>query len=155
MVERSFTTEGVHQGYIEPHACVANVGIDGTAELWCTTQGQFTVRNLCTGVLKMDAAHLRVTASEIGGGFGGKTTVFVEPVALTLSKKAGRPVKIVMSRDEVFRASGPTASTSMTVKIGATKDGRVVAGEAHLKYQGGAFAGSPVGAGRDVRLHAL
>ncbi|MCK5365064.1 MAG: xanthine dehydrogenase family protein molybdopterin-binding subunit, partial [Gammaproteobacteria bacterium] len=79
-----------------------------------------------------------------GGGFGGKTTVFIEPVALALSRKAGRPVRLVMSRDEVFRATGPTSSTSMWVKAGVTKDGRMTAGEAVLKYQGGAFAGSPV-----------
>src|SRR3546814_9212268 len=105
------------------------------------------VRDVCAQLLGMDVSKLRVTASEIGGGFGGKTTVFIEPVALALSRKAGRPVKLVMARDEVFRASGPTASTSIRVKIGVTKDGRITAGDAVLKYQGGAFAGSPVEAG--------
>jgi len=89
--------------------------------------------------LGMEASQLRVTASEIGGGFGGKTTVFIEPVALMLSKKAGRPVKIVMTRDEVFRATGPTVSTSIDVKIGMTKDGRITGAEAQLRYSGGAY----------------
>ena len=146
IIERHFATEGVHQGYIEPHACVANVGSDGTGELWLCTQGHYGVRALCAGLLGMDASHLRVTASEIGGGFGGKTTVFMEPLALALSRKASRPVKIVMSRDEVFRASGPTSSSVMRARIGVKRDGRIVAGEAELKFQGGAFAGSPVGA---------
>jgi CO/xanthine dehydrogenase Mo-binding subunit len=92
----------------------------------------------------MDLSKLRVTASEIGGGFGGKTTVFIEPVACALSRKAGRPVKLVMNRDEVFLATGPTSSTSMWVKLGAKRDGRITAAEALLKYQGGAFPGSPV-----------
>ena len=90
-------------------------------------------------MMGMEASQLRVTASEIGGGFGGKTTVFIEPVALMLSKKAGRPVKIVMTRDEVFRATGPTVSTSTDVRIGMTRDGRITAAEAHLRYSGGAF----------------
>ncbi len=147
IVEHDFKTAATHQGYIEPHACVGSVGADGQGELWCCTQGHFYVRNACAAMLGMDLSHLRVTASEIGGGFGGKTTVFIEPVALALSRKAGRPVKIVMSRDEVFRASGPTSSTSMSVKIGATRDGRITAAEAVLKFQGGAFAGSPVDLG--------
>jgi len=85
-----------------------------------------------------------VTASEIGGGFGGKTTVFIEPVALALSLKANHPVKVVMSRSEVLRASGPTSSTSIDVKIGMKKDGTITAGDATLRYQGGAFPGSAV-----------
>ncbi len=142
IVERSFTTEATHQGYIEPHACLANVGGDGQGELWVCTQGHFMVRDTCAQLLGMDVSKLRVTASEIGGGFGGKTTVFIEPVALALSRKAGRPVKLVMTREEVFKATGPTSSTSIWVKIGVTKDGRITAADSVLKYQGGAFPGS-------------
>jgi CO/xanthine dehydrogenase Mo-binding subunit len=144
VVQRRFRTEAAHQGYIEPHACLASVGTDGQGELWCCTQGHYMVRNTCAALLGMDVSKLRVTASEIGGGFGGKTTVFLEPVALALSRKAGRPVKLVMSRDEVFRASGPTASSTMRVKIGITNAGRIAAAEAEFKFQGGAFAGSLV-----------
>src|ERR1700676_5488941 len=147
VIERSFKTEATHQGYIEPHACLASVGSDGQGELWVCTQGHFMVRNTCAELLGMDVSKLRVTASEIGGGFGGKTTVFIEPVALALSRKAGKPVKIVMSREEVFRASGPTSSATVWVKIGVKKDGRITAGDAVLKYQGGAFPGSPVDMG--------
>ncbi len=139
IVERSYKTEQTHQGYIEPHACLASVGPDGQGELWVTTQGHFTFRNVCAALLGMDIAKLKVTSSEIGGGFGGKTHVWVEPVALALSRKANRPVKLVMTRDEVFRATGPTCSTSIDVKIGATKDGRITAATATLRYQDGAF----------------
>ena len=145
VVEREFATKPVHQGYIEPHACVASFSEDGLAELWCTTQGHHMVRSYCTQLLGMEVSKLRVTASEIGGGFGGKTTVFIEPVALLLSRKCGRPVKMVMSREEVFRGSGPTSGAKVWVKVGATKDGRITAGEAVLKFEAGAFAGaSPV-----------
>jgi CO/xanthine dehydrogenase Mo-binding subunit len=147
IVERSFRTEATHQGYIEPHACLADLRADGSADVWCCTQGHYMVRTMCASLLGLDISRLRVTASEIGGGFGGKTVVFLEPLALALSRKAGRPVKMVMSREEVFRATGPTASSAMRVKIGIRKDGRLTAGDAELKYQGGAFPGSLVDMG--------
>lgn len=147
VIERTYRTEATHQGYIEPHACLATMGPDGQAELWCCTQGHYMVRNTCAAILGLEQGQLRVTASEIGGGFGGKTTVFLEPVALMLAKKSGRPVKMVMNRSEVLRATGPTASTSIDVRIGMTKDGRITAAFAELRYQGGAYPGSPVDMG--------
>jgi CO/xanthine dehydrogenase Mo-binding subunit len=142
IVERSFKTEQTHQGYIEPHACVANFSTDGTADLWVCTQGHFVYRQHCAKLLGMDVSKLRVTSSEIGGGFGGKTHVWAEPIALALSRKAGRPVKLVMTRDEVFRASGPTSATSIDVKIGARKDGTITAAEATLRYTCGPYTGA-------------
>jgi CO/xanthine dehydrogenase Mo-binding subunit len=144
IVEREFNTAPVHQGYIEPHATLASVSEDGSAEVWCSTQGHFIVRAHCARLLGMDIGKIRVTASEIGGGFGGKTVVYLEPLAVALSKKAKRPVKMVMSREDVFKSSGPTSGANVRVKMGATKDGKFVAGFAELKYQAGAFPGSPV-----------
>lgn len=140
IVERSYRTEQTHQGYIEPHACVANCNPDGTADLWVCTQGHFVYRQTCADLLGLEVSKLRVTSSEIGGGFGGKTHVWAEPVALALSRKAGRPVKLVMSREEVFRASGPTSATSIDVKIGAKTDGTITAAEATLRYSNGPYA---------------
>lgn len=139
IISRTLKTAATHQGYIEPHACLASLGGDGKGELWCCTQGHYYIRSLCAEILQIEESQLRVTSSEIGGGFGGKTTAFIEPIALALSRKAGRPVKMVMSRDEVFKATGPTVSSEIDVKIGMTKDGRITAGEAELRYQGGAF----------------
>ncbi len=147
IVEREFRTAPVHQAYIEPHACLAVVNQDQQAELWVTTQGHWIVRAHCARLLGWDASQIRVTSSEIGGGFGGKTVVYQEPVALALAEKARRPVKMVMSREEVFRASGPAPGTHMNVKIGVKNDGRMVAGYAELKYQAGALPGSPVSQG--------
>jgi len=141
IVEKTYKTEQTHQGYIEPHACLASVGPDGNGELWVTTQGPFVYRDTCAALLGMDVAKLKVTSSEIGGGFGGKTHVWMEPVALALSRKANRPVKLEMTREEVFRSTGPTSSTSVDVKIGAKKDGTITAASANLRYQGGAFPG--------------
>ncbi len=144
IVEREFTTEPVHQGYIEPHAVVADTGEDGRAVVWCSSQGHFMVRTHTAKLLGWEPSRVKVIPAEIGGGFGGKTTVYVEPVATLLSQKAGRPVKIVMSRDEVFRATGPTSGCKMRLKMGARRDGTLVAAEGWLAYQAGAFAGSPV-----------
>ena len=141
IVEKSYKTEQTHQGYIEPHACLASVGPDGHGELWVTTQGPFVYRDTCAALLGMEVAKLKVTSSEIGGGFGGKTHVWMEPVALALSRKANRPVKLEMTREEVFRSTGPTSSTSVDVKIGAKRDGTITAASANLRYQGGAFPG--------------
>ena len=143
IVEDSFTTEAVHQGYIEPHACLATLGADGKGELWCCTQGHWADQVTCAALMGIHSSQLRVTASEIGGGFGGKTTVFIEPVALALSRKTNRPVKIVMSRSEVLRATGPTASASMDIKIGMKKDGTITAAQGTFRTQGGAFPGAP------------
>jgi CO/xanthine dehydrogenase Mo-binding subunit len=147
VVEREFQTPMVHQGYIEPHACVARWGQDGRAVVWTTTQGPFVVRDGSAAILGIDAAMIKVIPTEIGGGFGGKITVYLEPLALVLSRKANRPVKMVMTRDEVFRATGPTSGTKVRVKIGAKSDGTLVAATASLWYEGGAYPGAPSGAG--------
>ncbi len=147
IVEREFRTAMVHQGYIEPHACIARCGEDGRAVVWCTTQGPFVVRDASAAIVGLDPAHVKVIPSEIGGGFGGKIVVYLEPLAIVLSRKAQRPVKMVMSRDEVFRATGPTSGSKIRVKLGARRDGRLVAARASLWYEAGAYRGSPVGAG--------
>jgi CO/xanthine dehydrogenase Mo-binding subunit len=147
VVEGRYTTPAVHQGYIEPHACVASWGADGQCQVWASSQGQFMIRTYCAKILGIEASDIRVTPAEIGGGFGGKTTVYLEPVARALSRQAGAPVKMVMTRDEVFRATGPTSGAVVEVKLGAKSDGSIVAADLVLKYQAGAFPGSPVAPG--------
>ena len=147
VVERTFVTPMVHQGYIEPHACVGSFNADGQATVWCSSQGHFDVRTMTAMALGMDLGDIRVIPAEIGGGFGGKTTIYLEPLAVKLAQKSGRPVKMVMSREEVFRATGPASGTVNTVKVGCTTDGRIVAMQAKLIYESGAYPGSPLGAG--------
>jgi CO/xanthine dehydrogenase Mo-binding subunit len=147
IIERRYSSPPVHQGYIEPHACVVSMAADGQCTIWSSSQGQFMVRAYCAKLLGIDISNIRAIPAEIGGGFGGKTLVYLEPVALALAKKTGRPVKMVMSREEVFRGTGPAAGSVVEVKLGAKKDGTLTAGELTLKYQAGAFPGSPVGPG--------
>lgn len=143
IIERSFTTEPVHQGYIEPHASLAHYQPDGESEMYTASQGHFDMRNQTAALTGIPAGDIRAVPAEIGGGFGGKTVVYTEPVAMQLSKLAGRPVKLAMDRAEVFRATGPTSGIKATVKLGATKDGTIVAADAEFYYQAGAFPGSP------------
>jgi CO/xanthine dehydrogenase Mo-binding subunit len=144
IIEGHYTTEPVHQAYIEPHACLCSYGADGQCTVYSSSQGHFMVRSYVAKLLGIDISNIRCTPAEIGGGFGGKTLVYLEPVALALSKKCGRPVKMQMTREEVFRASGPTSGATMDVKLGAKKDGTIVAAKHVLKYQAGAFPGSPI-----------
>ncbi len=104
---------------------------------------------------KWTPVNIKVIPAEIGGGFGGKTTVYLEPLALLLSKKTGKPVKMTMSRSEVLRATGPTSGSYIRCKIGATKEGKITAAQVWMAYEAGAFPGSPVGAGCMTILDAL
>ena len=150
IVERTFRTKPVHQGYIEPQAVLASASHDGHVDIWCSTQSQFVVRTVCSKILDMKTSQIRVYPTEIGGGFGGKIIPLIEPVAALLSKKSGRPIKIVASREEVFRAMGNAPGSESKVRMGATRDGTIVAADIEVKFQAGAYPGAPIqsGAGR-------
>ncbi|MEQ8584459.1 MAG: xanthine dehydrogenase family protein molybdopterin-binding subunit [Thalassobaculaceae bacterium] len=144
IVERSFTTKPVHQGYIETHACVVSVAPDNRTTIWSSSQGQFMVRAMTAYLTGIPQSNIKAIPAEIGGGFGGKTIVYLEPVATILSRKSGRPVKMVMTREEVMRATGPTSGSKSTVRIGAKKDGTIVAGQGTFYLQAGCLPGSPI-----------
>ena len=105
-----------------------------------------------TGIPQSD---IRAIPAEIGGGFGGKTIVYLEPLATLLAKKSGRPVKMVMTREEVMRATGPTSGSKSTVKIGAKKDGTIVAAQGTFYLQAGALPGLADPRRGGLRLRAL
>ncbi len=147
IVEHEFHTATVHQGYIEPHNATALWNADGTMTIWCSTQGSFSVRHQVSELLGVSMGKIKVVPMEIGGGFGGKIRVYLEPVAALLSKKTGKPVKITMSRADVFEGTGPTPGSYIRVKMGADKSGKLVAAEAYLAYEAGAYPGSPIAPG--------
>jgi CO/xanthine dehydrogenase Mo-binding subunit len=147
IVERNFRTGSVHQGYIEPHVAIAAWNEDQRLKIWTATQGAFNCRQQVSELLQIPVSQCVVFPCEIGGGFGGKIAVYLEPVAALLSRKCGRPVKMVMQRAEVFEGTGPTPGSFVRVKLGAKKDGTLVAGEAWLAYDCGAFPGGVIGPG--------
>jgi CO/xanthine dehydrogenase Mo-binding subunit len=147
VVEREFHTATVHQGYIEPHNATALWNADGHVTIWTSTQGAFSVRQQVAELVGLSVSNIKVVPMEIGGGFGGKIRVYLEPVAAILSKKTGKPVKVLMSRAEVFEGTGPTPGSYIKVKLGVDGDGKITAGEAYMAYEAGAYPGSPIGAG--------
>ncbi len=142
VVEHVYDTKPMHQGYIEPQSCIANVSEDGQVDLWCSTQAPWVYRDRLTDILKLDSAKIRVTPSELGGGFGGKTTFYAEPVAIALSRKAKCPVKMTLTRIEVLKGTGPVSGTWSRIKMGCKKDGTIVAADAELVFQTGPYTGS-------------
>ena len=147
IVEKEYSTATVHQGYIEPQNGAAFWNTNGELTIWVSTQGAFTTRDALAGVLDLPVSKVRVIPMEIGGGFGGKIPIYLEPLTALLSRKAGATVKSAMTRAEVFEATGPTSGSYMHIKMGATNDGKIVAAEAMLAFDAGAFPGSPVTAG--------
>ena len=147
VIEREFTTQTVHQGYIETHNATAHWNEEGQLTIWTSTQGAFSVRDQMAEILQMPVSKVKIVPLEIGGGFGGKISVYLDPVAALLSKRTGHPVKMTMTRDEVFEGTGPTPGSYLKVKMGATNDGRLTAATAYMAYEAGAYPGSPVGAG--------
>lgn len=153
IVEREFTTSTVHQGYIEPQNATALWNSDGAITVWTSTQGAHSVRAQLADMLMLPETRIKVVPMEIGGGFGGKINVYLEPLAALLSRQAGhKPVKLVMNRAEVLMATGPTSGSIIRVKMGASKDGRITAAEVWMAYEAGAFPGSPITSGMSVIL---
>ena len=147
VVEKEFRTATVHQGYIEPHVATSLWNNDGQITVWTSTQGTFSVRQQVAELLDVPLARVKVVPMEIGGGFGGKISVYLAPVAAVLSRKSGAPVQLVMDRADVLQATGPTPGSYIKVKMGADADGRITAAEAWMAYEAGGYPGSPIGAG--------
>ena len=147
VVELEFGNETVHQGYIEPQTASAIWNENGEITVWTSTQGAFTARDSLAPILDVPVSKIRVVPMEIGGGFGGKIPVYLEPLAALLSQKTGRTVKMTMTRAETFESTGPTSGTSMKVKMGATHAGIITAAQADLTFEAGGFPGSMVSAG--------
>ena len=147
IVERTFDTATVHQGYIEPQNATVHWKKDGRVHIWCSTQGPVEVRDGTANALGIPESQVVLTPQEIGGGFGGKFEPYGAPLAAYLSQKTNRPVKIIMTRTEDLEATGPTPGSHIVIKMGATKEGKLTAAKAMLAYESGAYAGSMIGPG--------
>jgi xanthine dehydrogenase molybdenum-binding subunit len=144
VVERTLRTQTVHQGYIEPDSETAWVREDGSVIVWANTQTTFTQRHELAVLLDLPVSRIRVVPTEVGGAFGGKESVRVSALCVALSRQAGLPVRITLSREEVLRATGPATATVSTIKVGARNDGTITAIQARLIYDAGAFPGAPL-----------
>lgn len=150
VLEQTYSSPMVHQGYIEPPACTADFSTLTPSRIWTSTQGHFLIRAMVTSMLGIDLSQLHVIPTEIGGGFGGKNLPYLEAIALLLSMRAGRPVKMVMTREQVLRTAGPGSAFKGWYKIGAKKDGTLTAFEAKIALDSGAFPGAPLHGAMDT-----
>jgi CO/xanthine dehydrogenase Mo-binding subunit len=146
VVERTYRSGFVHQGYIEPHATIAVTDPFGNLVIYTMTQGQFYTRNSTAGVLGLPQNKVKVVNLEIGGGFGSKS-VLLEPLTGWLALKLNAPVKVVMSRTEEFMASTPAPGSVIDIKIGAKKDGTITAIKSRVVYDSGCYSASPLTVG--------
>jgi len=154
VIEREFDIASAHQGYLEMQTSTAFWAPDGKITIWTSTQGSFNAREQISGVLNIPPSQIKVVPMEIGGGFGGKIPVYLEPSAAVLSRKIGRPVRLSMSRKDVFEASGPGAGAVIGMKIGVDANGKIIAAAGDLRYEAGAYPGSPVAAGAECCFSA-
>ena len=138
----TFETQIIHQSYIEPHASLAEADVNGKVTIWTNNQKPFAVRRYISRALGWPMTRIRVIGMQIGGGFGGKLELGLEPYAALLALKAKRPVKMVMSRREEFQAASPRHATRITITTGVTRDMKIVAWRAHLLFDTGAYSGN-------------
>jgi CO/xanthine dehydrogenase Mo-binding subunit len=139
VVENTFTTPVVHHSYIEPHSCVVDAAADGSAKFWSCSKVPYGVREQVANALQIPQEKLVFNPVYIGGDFGGKGDFMDLAVVYLLSKKAGRPVKLVMDYDEEFVAGNPRHASIVHVKTGVKKDGTLVAQHLNFIFDSGAY----------------
>ena len=144
VVEREYRTQVVHQGYIEPNVDSAYVDRQGNVTVWANTQGIFGQRRDIAMIAGVPQSRIKVIPTEVGGGFGGKTNVRCSAIAVALSRKAGEPVRVGLSREEVLRTAGPGNAITCRVKLGAKADGTLTAIDGSFVYDAGGYPGAPM-----------
>ncbi len=137
-LERRYTTPRVHQGYLEPHACI--VSIDGTdVHVWATNKAPFLLRTYLSEASGLPEENIVVNPSPIGGDFGGKGSFMDVPIAYFLAKATGRPVRMVMDYGEELSAGAPRHASIVTVTSGSTEDGQLLAWKVDAVFNSGAY----------------
>jgi len=138
--EDSYTTPVVHQGFIQPHETTAAMDASGKITVWTSTKAPFIVRQSISEGLDIPMSRLRVIAATVGGDFGGKGTAQIEPVCVLLTQKSGCPVRLALTREEELSFSFMRDATKSHLKIGAKKDGTLIAFQGQITYDAGAYA---------------
>ncbi|OGQ49433.1 MAG: hypothetical protein A3I10_02640 [Deltaproteobacteria bacterium RIFCSPLOWO2_02_FULL_57_26] len=137
--EDTFTLPTTQHCSLEPHGCIASVERDGRIVVWSTTQNPFVVRTQLANIFKVSVSKVRIVVPYLGGGYGGKVYPKLEPLTVALARKARRPVRIVLSREEVFYTITKHAAV-IRMKTGVKKDGTLVARQCEVLLDTGAYA---------------
>jgi CO/xanthine dehydrogenase Mo-binding subunit len=140
--EDTFTTQMIHHVAIEPHMAIAQVDLSGRLTVWVTNDGPHRLRNDLAAALGIPMSKIRVISPPyMGGSFGGKGGLKVETICIPLAlKTGGHPVKMVLTREEVFTASTVRHPSVVRVKTGVKNDGTLWAREVKIVYDTGAYA---------------
>src|SRR5215475_8872808 len=142
VIENMYRVPMVHQGYLEPHAVLAQWDTSGNLTLWASTQGSFNTRSEVADVLELPENRIKVIPMECGGGFGGKVRALCEPITAVLARATGRPVRYVMTRKEELEAGMPAPQVIIKMKTGVKRDGTLMALDADTIIESGAFSGA-------------
>jgi CO/xanthine dehydrogenase Mo-binding subunit len=140
VVSGTYRTPRVHQGYIEPRACLATARPDGGYEVRTSTQNPFGVRGTLAKILDLPPSRIHVRGTVVGGGFGGKLDVTFEHYACLLARASGRPVKFVSSRAEEFVAANPRENSVVEIRSALDEDGTIIGREVRCLLDAGAYA---------------
>ena len=138
--EHTFNTPAVHQGYIEPHASVVAIDPDGRVNVWLSNKMPVRARELLADVIELPEERIVVHLAQIGADFGGKGSLMDAPLCYHLAKRTGRPVKMVMTYTEELMAGNPRHPTSIFLRTGVTEEGQIVARQAKVVFNSGAYA---------------
>ncbi|HET9854624.1 MAG TPA: xanthine dehydrogenase family protein molybdopterin-binding subunit [Methylomirabilota bacterium] len=142
ILEKTYRVPMVHQGYLEPHAVLAEWDRNGLLTLWASTQGSFNTRSEVADVLGIPENSIRVIPVECGGGFGGKIRALCEPITAVLAQVTKRPVRYVMTRREELQAGMPAPQVIIKLKTGVKRDGTLMALDAETVIDSGAYSGA-------------
>src|SRR5918995_3832743 len=137
--EDTFTLPATQHSFLETHACIASIEPGGRITVWATTQNPFVVRTQLANIFKMPVSKVRVIVPYLGGGYGGKVSPKVEPITVALAQKASRPVRVVLSREEVFYTITKHAAV-IRMKTGVKNDGTLIARDCQIHLDTGAYA---------------
>jgi CO/xanthine dehydrogenase Mo-binding subunit len=143
VVELTFDSLTVHQGYLEPQVCLVDIEPLGDLTVYTSTQAAFYCRTRVAETVGMATQRVNVVPMPVGGGFGGKF-VLIEPLVAAAAVAAGRPVLLRYSRMDDFLAGNPAPDCRIRVKLGATRQGDLTALEAQLVFDTGSSGGSPM-----------
>jgi len=139
IIEDTYHTPRVHQGYLEPRAVVAEPAENGITVVRTPTQAAFIVRALTSEILEIPLNAVRVISTHVGGAFGGKSQHMIEAVAVLLSRKTGRPVQLTLTREEDTLTGTPRHAYSMYFRSGAKSNGHLIARQVRLVSNNGAY----------------
>jgi putative selenate reductase molybdopterin-binding subunit len=140
-VDQVYRTQSVHQGYLEPQACIADYRGAGSVRIWLTTKAPYRMREVVASCLGLDPAAITFEPAPLGGDFGGKGSPQDAPLCVELSRLSGQPVKLVLRYTEDLTSTNPRHPAEIRVQLGCDASGRITAAALRAVVNAGAYGG--------------